>query len=140
MTTHRIRRSRVAATLGIVFAATLWPSPSSLAAPDPAVDAQQLIYEINLARWNPVLFSLESGFSMPVVPSAPPLAPNAALTSSAVFKANEMAAYSYFAHQSQVTGMWPNELARSFGFPLPANWPDDANFIESLHSGSNNPY
>jgi Ca2+-binding RTX toxin-like protein len=32
--------------------------------------------------------------------------------------------------------MWPNELARSFGYGLPAGLADDANNIESLHWGS----
>jgi Ca2+-binding RTX toxin-like protein len=39
-----------------------------------------------------------------------------------------------------VTGDWPNELVRSFGYDLPGYFPDDANNIESLHSGSPDPF
>lgn len=123
-----------AAVIATVLAAT----PVS-AAPDPAVAAQQLVYELNLARWNPVLFVRESGAAMPVVAAAPPLALHAALTSSAVFKADEMADGGYFAHRSAVTGVWPNRLVRDFGYPLPAAWPDDENFVESLQRGSADP-
>jgi Ca2+-binding RTX toxin-like protein len=68
------------------------------------------------------------------------VAVNAALTESATFKADEIADNGYFAHQSTVTGMWPNELARSHGYPLPPEFPDEANNIESLHSGSPDPF
>ena len=47
-----------------------------------------------------------------------------------------MAENDYFAHQSPVTGDWPNAVARSHGYPLPAWWPDAANNIESIHRGN----
>ena len=46
-----------------------------------------------------------------------------------------MATYNYFSHQSQVTGEWPNKMARDAGYPLPAFLLDSANNIESLAAG-----
>ena len=100
-------------------------------------DTQALLYEINLARWDPSGFAEETGIELDedIMPR-PPLAPNARLADSAAFKANEMATNVYFDHRSAVTGMWPNQLARSLGYPLPGLFVDDANNIESLHAGS----
>jgi Ca2+-binding RTX toxin-like protein len=50
-----------------------------------------------------------------------------------------MAANDYFAHQSPITGRWPNAVARANGYELPDWWPDAANNIESLHKGSPDP-
>jgi len=121
-----------------VLALALAGTPAVQARVDPAVDAQQFVYELNLARWNPGKYADASGSAMPVLASAPPVAIESHLFDSAMFKANEMADYGYFAHESPVTGMWPNGLAREFGYPLPANWPDDDNFIESIEAGSDN--
>jgi serralysin len=49
-----------------------------------------------------------------------------------------MAEFDYFAHQSAVTGAWPNVIARQYGYALPGFWPDQSNNIESIHRG--NPY
>lgn len=136
MTTFRNRLSIFAAA---ALASALLPTVAAVAATDPAVDAQQLVYELNRARWNPGAFAAEMGSSMPAIPAAPPVAPNPALTSSAMFKANEIADNGYFSHQSAVTGIWPNRLVRDHGYPLPPGWPDDANYLESLHGGSPNP-
>jgi len=117
------------------------PAQAARAAADQIVDAQQLVYEINLARWNPSAYAEASGTPMPLgIPARPPVALNSALGNSAAFKANEIADYDYFSHQSEVTGKWPNELAREHGFSLPDWWTDNVNYVESLHGGSDNPY
>ncbi len=99
-------------------------------------DAQALLYEINMARWDPTGFGDATGISLDDVLPRPPLAPNHQLANSATFKANELAMNSYFDHRSAVTGMWPNQLARRFGYALPDLFADDTNNIESLHAGS----
>lgn len=99
-------------------------------------DQVAFLYELNLARWDPQSYAEASGVAMDGVLPRPPLAPNSALTLSAGFKANELAESGYFAHQSAVDGKWPNQLAREYGFPLPAEFVDDANNIEALHAGS----
>lgn len=139
MTTRRIHRALAVAFLFV--AGLITTSPQALAAGDPVVDAQQLIYEMNLARWNPAEYAARSGATVPAGTLArPPVAINASLTGSAMFKANEIADNGYFAHQSEVTGIWPNQLARDHGYSLPGWWLGDANYIESLHGGSPDPF
>ena len=99
-----------------------------------------MLYQLNQARWDPAGFAEAFGIDPDGSLPRPPLADNADLAGSATFKADEVAENGYFAHQSPVTGMWPNELARDWGYPLPAPFPDDANNIESLHSGSPVPF
>jgi Ca2+-binding RTX toxin-like protein len=139
MATHSVRKVARHGALLAVLALVLTSTPVVGASVDPMVDAQQFVYELNLARWNPGQFATESGSTMPVLPSSPPVAIVPQLFASAMFKANEMADYSYFAHQSPVTGIWPNGLVRQYGYPLPANWPDDNNFLESIQAGSDQP-
>jgi len=140
VTTVRGRRSTIPILVAAVVA-LLVPAASARAAGDPIIDAQQLVYEMNLARWNPSGYAVASGVPMPLgIPARQPVALSPALSASATFKANELADHDYFAHQSAVTGKWPNELAREYGFALPSWWTDDANYIESLHGGSDNPY
>jgi hypothetical protein len=134
-----IGRIIVAAVVGIGIVV---PAGSeAVASTDPVIDAQMLVYEINRARANPAAFAAEAGVALPAetVP-APPLAIDPRLASSATFKANEIATNGYFGHQSAVTGVWPNRLARDHAFPLPSEWSDGANNIESLHSGSPSPF
>jgi len=132
---HPTTRSTVLLALTLVAAVLAAPRSAIGAVTDPAVDAQMLIYEINLSRWNPT--SVEG---IPVgTPAAPPLAWSATLSEAAMFKANEIADNGYFAHQSAVTGVWPNRLARDYGYALPASLSDLANNIESLHGGSPDP-
>ena len=57
--------------------------------------------------------------SQRLLPPRPPLAANDQLFDSAGFHAEEMATYDYFGHQSEVTGDWPNQMARDAGYPLP---------------------
>jgi Ca2+-binding RTX toxin-like protein len=138
MTTHRGRLALLIAT-GVVAGAFQF-SPTADAAVDPAIEAQLVVYEINRARRSPANFANEAQITIPEVAPRPPVAISPLLGASADFKANEMAAFSYFAHQSQATGKWPNQLARENGYPLPDWWADDANYIESLNSGSVDPF
>ncbi len=101
-----------------------------------AADRQQLVYEINLARWNPPAYGAAAGLVWNGVMARPPLALNDQLLESAQIKADEMAIHDYFAHRSEATGLWPNELARSAGYPLADDFKVEGNNIESLHSGS----
>jgi len=142
MATLRVR-ARMATIIALFVAlASLAGAESADAAGDPAVDSQQLVYEINLARWNPAAYIERSGnTSFPNGTLArPPMALNPDLAASAAFKANEIADNGYFAHQSAVTGKWPNELARDHGYQLPTWFSDDTNNIESLHGGSPDPF
>jgi uncharacterized repeat protein (TIGR01451 family) len=97
---------------------------------------QLLIYELNRARNDPIRFQTEHSNIVTVdlsgVAAQMPLALNAALNESARFRADEMVTNNYCMHQSAVTGRWPNYIARSFGYPLPAFYPDDNNYIESI--------
>jgi hypothetical protein len=118
------------------------------------------LYELNRARNDPPGWAVEQGLgsrtggdgqptTLVGVEPRPPLAMNEDLVGSSGFKAEEMAAANYFAHQSQVgapNGLWPNELVRNvFGYPLPAQVPapgggfflfsDDFNSVESIACG-----
>ncbi len=118
------------------------------------------LYEVNRARHDPPGWAAEQGLGLRtggdgqpttlvgVEPRAP-LALNETLVDSAGFKAEEMAASDYCEHQSQVgapNGLWPNELVRGLGYPLPINVPipsgggfyvfaDDTNGVESIACG-----
>lgn len=105
-----------------------------------AQDQQALVAQLNDARWDPAGFGDAFGVDLTSVLPSPPLALNADLTDSAASKADEIATHGYFAHQSAVTGIWPNRLARQWGYQLPPEFPNNANNIESLHSGSPVPF
>jgi len=141
MATYSGRITILIATVGLIAAVTVRDSPDAEAAADPAIEAQLVVYEINLARRSPAAFGAAAHVAIPgdVLPR-PPVALNESLVRSADFKANELAEFGYFAHQSQVTGKWPNQLARETGYPLPSWWESDANYIESLNSGSTVPF
>lgn len=117
-----------------------------------SAEEQLFVYELNIARHDPVAY--QRAQSLPVdlayVTPRQPLAVNDSLFNSAGFKAEEMAQYNYFDHQSRVTGKWPNQLARENGYNLPRTIPipgssswwtlDDAsNQIESLAYGYGSP-
>jgi putative cell wall-binding protein len=142
VTTYRIIRPGAAFLAALITAFILVPVASAQASTPVVVDQAALLFEINRARWNPAAFKArDAEITMPDdVQAAPPLASNGSLTSSATFKTNEMADYGYFGHQSAVTGIWPNKLARNHGFVLPAGYSDTANNIESLHGGSPDPF
>jgi hypothetical protein len=113
-------------------ALALGPASAVLAAePLWSPEEQQFVYELNRVRWDPTTAGFAAGAILP----APPLAINSSLAAAAGSRADEMADFDYFAHESPVTGMWPNQVARTFGYPLPLSWPDDANCIESIHRG-----
>ena len=114
-----------------------------------AVSPEEMLftYELNRARHNPVSYQQEQQLSVDlsyVTPRAP-LALNVSLSNSSDFKADEMATFNYFNHQSLVTGQWPNLLARNNGYALPYTipgsglssftLPDNSNQIESLAAG-----
>ena len=111
--------------------------------------AEQLfIYLLNEARHNPEAYEQQQnlGIDLSTVAAQPPLAVNDKLVASASFHANEMATYNYFAHQSAVTGEWPNKMVRDQGYALPytipssatSYWelPDDSNQVESIAAGN----
>ncbi len=106
-------------------------------AEDPTSEEQLFIFELNRARNNPTQFQTENSLSVDLssVAAQPPLAVNGDLTGSAGFKAQEMADNNYFAHLSPVSGLWPNALARSFGYNLASSLGDNANNIESIAAG-----
>lgn len=123
------RRVLAAAALASL---ALGPASATLAAgPIWSAEEQQFVYELNRIRWDPTLAGFAAGTILP----APPLAINSALAAAAGSRADEMAEFDYFAHESPVTGLWPNGVARSFGYLLPRSWPDEANCIESIHRG-----
>jgi hypothetical protein len=106
--------------------------------PGISAEEQLLIYDLNRGRNDPVRFGQEHPrvtVDLSDVTPRPPLAVNAALVASSGFKAAEMAANNYFAHQSEVTGQWPNAAARACGYALPDFYPSDTNNIESLAAG-----
>jgi hypothetical protein len=103
-----------------------------------APEEQLFVYLLNRARHNPVVYAQENnlGVDLSYVTPRGPLAVNNNLYNSAEFHAVEMAVHNYFGHQSAVTGDWPNKMARDAGYVLPAAWPNDNNFIESLAAGT----
>lgn len=110
-------------------------------APAPAAPAEVLeqwfVYLLNQARSDPAGYqaanALPADFSG--IQASQPLAINSQLGASARFRSYEMATNDYFAHQSPVTGKFPNVVARDFGYPLASAYPNDANSIESLAAG-----
>jgi uncharacterized protein (TIGR03382 family) len=114
----------VTALFGAALAAQQSPTNAEMA----------FIYELNRARANPQAYAAANslGTLLDGVAAQPPLAVNHNLVQSARFHSTEMAANSYFAHTSPVTGDQPNKMARDAGYPLPGSWPDAANYIESL--------
>jgi hypothetical protein len=103
-----------------------------------SADAQEFVYQLNWARHDPHAYSLQQGLGVDLsdVDPSHPLAINSELGVSAKFHADELAEHNYFAHQSNVTGDWPNKMARDAGYDLPDHWPDDSNQVESLAAGT----
>ena len=102
-------------------------------------EEQLFVYLLNQIRHDPQAYDAAAGLGgiLDNVESRQPLAVNDDLFASAGFHAEEMAEFDYFAHQSDVTGDWPNKMARDEGYDLPGFFPDDNNFIESLAAGTN---
>ncbi|MBN2474355.1 MAG: hypothetical protein JXB62_07090 [Pirellulales bacterium] len=100
-------------------------------------EEQLFVYMLNRARHDPVAYQQEQSLSVDLsyVTARGPLAVNDSLFGSSGFHAEEMATYDYFGHQSQVTGDWPNKMARDYGYALPSWWTDNNNYIESIAAG-----
>lgn len=101
-------------------------------------EEQLFVYLLNQIRHDPQAYDQAAGLGgiLDAVETRQPLAINDDLFASAEFHATEMADNDYFAHQSAVTGDWPNLMARDQGYDLPSFFPDDNNFIESLAAGN----
>ena len=137
---------RVRWVLGLVSGLAVLIGSEAARAAEPTDQEQFFIYELNRARHDPPAWAAEFGLGpviggdgLPVdlvgVEARPPLAVNEDLVTSARFHSDEMAANRYFGHQSDVTGDWPNEMARDAGYMLPGFFPDTANYIESIACG-----
>ncbi|MCA9048211.1 MAG: hypothetical protein KDA89_05755 [Planctomycetaceae bacterium] len=103
-----------------------------------SAEEQFFVYRLNRARHDPVVYAREAGLPVSLTDAPPrmPLAINNSLFDSSEFKSAEMANNNYFAHQSAVTGVWPNKLVRDFGYVLPSHWEDNNNFVESIVAGN----
>ena len=133
---HGRRRWRLV-WVGLLVAATLAVPAAVSAAGDPwTAREQSFVYELNQARWSPAALEAAAGLPAGTISPRPPLAVNDLLAAAAGFRTDEMAQYDYFAHQSPITGDWPNKTARDFGYPLPPWFPNDENNIESIFGGS----
>ncbi len=102
-----------------------------------SADEQHFVYLLNRARHDPAAYQREVGLAVDLATVAPqpPLAVNDRLMRSAGLHSDEMAQRDYVGHQSPVTGVWPNQMARDQGYPLPSTWPNANNFIESVAAG-----
>ena len=101
-------------------------------------EEQLFVYLLNKARHDPQQYEIDQKLpvSLAGVAARPPLAANTDLFDSAKFHATEMAVNNYFGHQSDVTGDWPNKLARDQGYVLPSYFDSDNNYIESIAAGT----
>lgn len=101
-------------------------------------EEQLFVYLLNQIRHDPQAYDQAAGLGgiLNDVEARQPLAVNDDLFASAAFHATEMADNDYFAHQSAVTGDWPNLMARDQGYDLPSYFPDNNNYIESLAAGN----
>ncbi len=123
----------------LLVAAVVFTAPA-LATPADAWTAEEMqaVYDLNLARRNPVLWGIEHGVDLSGIPARPPLAPNNLLAASAAFRAEDLAATGgdYGHRMSPPDSRWPNQVARDFGYPLPSWWSGDANYIEGYLGGA----
>ncbi len=101
-------------------------------------EGQLFLYLLNEARHDPAAYAASETLPINFLDVEPrqPLAVNANLQQAAQFHSVEMAENDYFAHQSAVTGQWPNANARAHGYNLPSWWESDNNFIESIAAGT----
>ncbi len=102
-------------------------------------EGQLFLYLLNEARSDPAAYQRAEGLTIDLsgVAKKQPLAWNASLQNSAQFHSAEMATNNYFAHQSAVTGQWPNANVRAHGYNLPSWFPSDNNYLESIGAGTN---
>ena len=113
-------------------------------------EEQLFVYLLNRARNNPQQYQIDAGLTgqvdLSAVAASMPLAVNDKLFDSTEFHVNDMVANNYFAHQSPVSGLWPNKMARNAGYALPTTLPaggnsywildDNSNQIESIAAGT----
>ncbi len=149
-------RRRATRLLQVLCALPFLLTATPTSGADPTDQEQYFVWELNRARNDPEAWALEFGLDSRIggdglptdlvgVDPQPPLAVNELLIDSAVFHSEEMAINDYFAHQSAVTGDWPNLMARDTDYPLPTSvprdgggsflLPDDSNQIESIACG-----
>ena len=130
-----------AVTLLVMAAIALTANPTLAATASSgwSAEEQQFVYLLNQARWSPDAVTAAAGLPAGTFLPQPPLAVNNNLAASAQARSDDMAVHDYFAHQSPVSGQWPNQAARAAGYDLPGYWPDEANNLESLHRGSPDP-
>jgi hypothetical protein len=128
---HRSRRPLAGVAVALLLLGSLLAGQAAATESLWSCEEQQFVYELNRVRWDPTLAGLGPTLALPIAP----LAVSPSLASAADIRAQEMAQFDYFAHQSPITGLWPNEIARRAGYPLPVFWPDEANNIESIHRG-----
>jgi hypothetical protein len=102
-----------------------------------SADEQHFVYLLNRARHDPAAYQREVALTVDLstVAPRPPLAVNDHLLQSAGLRSDEMAQHDYLGHLSPVTGAWANRVAREQGYPLPAAWSNDNNYIESIAAG-----
>ena len=65
----------------------------------------------------------------------PALAVDSALQQTAHIRSRQIIRSGLHRHQAP-GGEWPNSLLRRFGVPIPADWPDDRNWVEAFYVGS----
>jgi uncharacterized protein YkwD len=135
-----IVRAALAALAGTLLALTAFTPAQAATVDHPqwSAEEQQFVYEMNRARWNPDPAEAAAGLAAGSIVPQPALAINDTLAASADTKSSDMTDNAYFGHQSPLTGLWPNQLARNAGYALPAGFPGASNNIESIASG--NPY
>lgn len=97
----------------------------------------ELAWLLNQARARPKAYAQATNQPVEVrsIKAQPALAINPALNDSAQTRSSELATHNYFAHQSSVTGLWPNQIALSAGFQLTSVASAESNNIESLYGG-----
>ncbi len=136
---HRLLVVAAAASLALIGLVSSHMPPAS-AATDTGQLEQVFVWELNRARRAPYEFAAEQSVDLPPgMASRPALAFDPTLTASARSRSLDMSdngLHPQNPHRSPSTGAFANAVARQFGFPLPAAYPNDANNIESLAIGS----
>jgi hypothetical protein len=117
------------------------PGPDPIGPQEPTADEQLGIYELNLARRDPVAYGDRIGLDLSGVEPRPPLALKPHLTGAARYHTIDMLLNDYFAHVSPWSGKGANQMAVDhgydlFGYGLDHDWGEE-NWIESIAYGLN---